>query len=441
MILLLIVFSMAGAAFCLDKPTGAGATAPAAVASDGEEKKLISLEFPETSLSTVLDILSIKTGRKFITDTELAQKRIILHLKDVTADEALNALLDTYNLYYVRQNETSSIYVIKKKSDKGDEVVQATTSQIFFLNYATAKSLEDTLKKKLTKNGVMSSDERTNSLIVSDTGDNIYKIASLIKALDIPTLQVLLEAKIVDVKIDSELRIGADINNLNPTGKYWTNPLDVYYQQNIDAGFKIPQASIKPEFSYMQTFAPGLSSGSGKMSFSVLSNGYNIDGIIEAMKKDNNAHLLTNPRLLVMNNNEATIDIVDQVPYQERTVNSAGTTISTVFKDVGIKLKVKPQINRDGSIVLSVAPENSFLNGQTADNIPIINTSKSNTTFIMRDGETAVIGGLIRESETQTEFKVPLLGDIPILGYLFKNRSTIKNRSELSIFITARITQ
>jgi type IV pilus secretin PilQ/predicted competence protein len=401
-------------------------------------KKLISLEFPETSLSTILDILSIKTGKRFITDIDLAKKRVLLNLKDVTPDEALNALLDTYNLYYVRQSETSNIFVIKKKPDE----VQATVSQqLFFLNYASAHALENVVKQKLSKNGQVSTDERTNSLFITDVADNIDKIGAIIKQLDIPTLQVLLEAKIVDVKIDTKLQIGADITNLARTDQYTTNPLDLYYHNKYDPTGKIEKTSIKPVASYAQTFSPGLQSGSGKISFSVIGNNYNIDGLVEAMKRDGNARLLTNPRLLVMNNSEANIEIVDQIPYQERTIASGVTTVSTVFKDVGIQLRVKPQISRDGTIILTVTPENSFQNGTTSDNVPVVNKTRSNTTFILRDGETAVIGGLIRESDMKTEYKVPLLGDIPLLGFLFKSHSTEKTRSELTIFITAKVTQ
>ncbi len=405
----------------------------------GSPKRLITLQFPETPLNTVLDVLSIKTGKKFITDIELAKKKVLLNLRDVTAEEALNALLDTNNLYYIRQSETSNIYVIKSKPDQGQPLF---SQQIFFLSFAGAKELEPTIKQKLSKNGQVSVDERTNSLVVSDTGDNLDKISSILKALDIPTLQVQLEAKIVEVKLDAGLQMGVNIGSLGHNDKYYTDPLSLFYKNNY--GTKdtvIPVTAVHPEYNYAQTFAPGLGSGSGVFSFAIIHDNLNLQGDIEASKTDTNTQLLTNPRLLVMNNNEATIDIVDEVPYQQATVANGATTESTMFKDVGIKLKVKPQINRDGTIILTVAPENSFLNGTTADNIPIINTTKASTVFIMKDGETAVIGGLISETKSNTEIKVPLLGDIPIIGYLFKKKSTDKQRAELTIFIKAKIMQ
>jgi type II secretory pathway component HofQ len=142
-----------------------------------------------------------------------------------------------------------------------------------------------------------------------------------------------------------------------------------------------------------------------------------------------------------MNGQEANIDIVEEIPYQQLTLGEGQTTATTLFKEVGIKLKVKPQINRDGSVVLNVAPEQSFRTGESIDSVPVISTSKSNTTFIIKNTETAVIGGLIRETDSQSEYKVPLLGDIPVLGYLFKRSDKQKVRTELTIFITAKVVQ
>lgn len=422
-------------AFAADDDLKTDKSATSATAEQQPPKpRLISLDFPETSLSTVLDVLSLKTGRKFITDSDLARKKIVFNLRDVTPDEALAALLDTYNLYYIRQGSTN-IYVIKNKTDQTVTLV----SKVLFLNYSSAKEMEGALKSNLTKNGTLAADDRTNTLIVTDMADNIDKIEALVRTLDTPPLQVLLEAKIVDVKLDNSLSVGTDINNLYRTNKYTTSPLDLQRQATV--GTSLSNSSVQPEMNFSQLFAPGLAQ-SGKLKVSILQGDYNIDATIEALKKDSNAKLLTNPRLLVINNQEATIDIVEEIPYQERTFSSGGTeTVSTQFKTAGIKLKVKPQINRDGSIVLNVVPEQSYRTGETMGNVPIISTSKANTTFMLRNGETAVIGGLIRESDSNTEYKVPLVGDIPILGALFKRVDKSKVRTELTIFITAKVVQ
>ena len=380
------------------------------------QQGLISVDFQGTSLNTVLNVLSMRTGRKFVTAADLINKRIVLSLKDVTADEALNALLDTYNLYYVRQGDTD-IFVIRSK----DDVSPITVSRIIFCNYARAGDLEKVLAARLSRAGSITSDERTNSLIITDLADSIDRIEGLIRTLDIPTQQVLLEARIVDVNLSSDLALGTNITSLYRDS--WPTPAGTSNARYFH-NFGTPPVP------------------SGRMDFRIFESGWNIDGYIFAGLEQRDAKVLNNPRLLVVNNEEATIEIVEEIPYLESSTQSASTgdiTGTTAFKDVGTKLRVRPQVNRDGSIILTVSPEQSFLTGFTQDNQPIINASRATTTLMLKNGETVAIGGLIRETATTTENKVPLLGDIPIIGYLFKTVTRNKVRRELTIFITARI--
>ncbi len=390
---------------------------------------LISIDFQGTTLYTVLNVLSMKTGMRLITDTTLYNKKIMLSLKDVTAEEALNALLDTYDLYYVKQGD-ANIYVIKSKSD-GSHI---TVSRVIFCNYAKSQDLEKILSTRLSKGGKIVSDERTNSVIITDLADSIDKMEGLIKSLDVPTQQVMLEAKIVDVNLSSGFSIGTRWNDtyrdglINPT-------VDPKVMNNKNFVYSTPMGN---------TGGLGLNKSFGNIGVSILEGDWSINAIIEAGIENKTAKILTNPKLLVLNNQEATIDIVEEVPYLESkttSVSTGDTSGTTAFKQVGIKLKVRPQINRDGSIVLTVSPEQSFRTGETIgdENTPVVNTSKTTTTLMLRSGETAAIGGLIRETEDDTENKVPLLGDIPLLGYLFKGYTKNKTRYELTIFITAKI--
>jgi type IV pilus secretin PilQ/predicted competence protein len=351
-------------------------------------------------------------------------------LKDVTAEEALNALLDTYDLYYVKQGD-ANIYVIKSKDDKN----HITVSRVIFCNYAKSGDLEKILETRLSTGGKIVSDVRTNSIIITDLADSIDKMEGLIRSLDIPTQQVMLEAKIVDVNISKGLSIGTQINQLYRTGTGNTNPLtgspNFFYKNSNSDGESGSFLSLNKSF--------------GQVGVSILQGDWNIDAVIEAGIENKTAKILTNPKLLVLNNQEASIDIVEEVPYLESKTTSSSTgdvTGTMAFKQVGIKLRVKPQINRDGSIVLQVSPEQSFRTGEMVggtDGTPVVNTSKTTTTLMLRSGETAAIGGLIRETEDGTERKVPLLGDIPLLGYLFKGVEQNKTRYELTIFITAKI--
>jgi type IV pilus assembly protein PilQ len=378
--------------------------------TDVESRGLISVDFQNTSLFTVLNVLSMKTGRKFITSSDMINKKIVLSLKDVTADEALNALLDTYHLYYVRQGDTD-IYVIRSK----DDTSPITVSRVVFCNYAKAPTLEKVLAARLSQGGTIASDERTNSLIITDLADSIDKVEGLIRTLDIPTQQIFLESRIVDVNLSSDFTWQSNITDISKLGS------NTFYEQFLGA----PKAI-----------------GVGRLTTAIYDSDWSFEGNFTIGLEDKDSKVLNNPKLLVVNNQEATIEVIEEIPYLESSTMSASTgdvTGTTSFKDVGVKLRVKPQVNRDGSIILEVSPEQSFLVGYSVSNQPIVNTSRSSTTLMLKNGETVAIGGLIREFNTNTETKIPLIGDIPLIGYLFKNVTTSKTRRELTIFITAKI--
>lgn len=412
--------------------------------SYGEDEKhsLISVDFHDTSLYSVLNILSLKTGMKLITDASLYGKKIVLSLKDVTPEEALTALLDTYNLYYIRQANTN-IYIIKSRSD----AAKVSVSKVIFCNYTNATSIANILKESISKDGKIVADARTNSLVITDLADSIAKMENLIRAIDIPTQQVMLEAKIVDVNLSKGLSIGTRINKV-----YRQNQINTVDGKRSDSetGFeKVIQhnflySTVKGLSDENGLGALGLTNSFAQIGVSILSGDWIVDAAIEAGIEDKNAKILSNPKLLVLNNQEATIDIIEEVPYvSDKQISDNGTLSTSVsYKEIGMKMKVRPQINRDGTIILFVSPEQNFRTGETlsnTDSTPVVNTSRTTTTLMLRSGETAAIGGMIRETEDTTTNKVPLLGDIPILGYLFKAVTKNKTRYELTIFITAKI--
>ena len=405
---------------------------------DISSTNLISIDFQNTSLYTVLNVLSMKTGMRLISDTTLYQKKIMLSLKNVTAEEALNALLDTYDLYYVKQGD-SNIYVIKSKAD-GKHI---TVSRVVFCNYAKASDLTKILESRLTKGGRIVSDTRTNSLIITDLADSIDKMEGLLRTLDVPNQQVLLEAKIVEINLVDGISIGTQWDGVFRNGL--VNPFPLVPTSSSGGTTNTSSTFYGDKNFLFRTLADPIVNGTsfGSVGVSILQgDDWSINANFAIGAEEREAKILSNPKLLVLNNQEATIDIIEEIPYMQSKTTSASTgdtTGTTSFKEAGIKLKVKPQINRDGSVILVVSPEQSYRTGEAIDQTPIINTTRSSTTLMLRSGETAAIGGLIRETESSTENKIPLLGDIPILGYLFKKVQKNKNRTELTIFITAKI--
>lgn len=397
------------------------------------EEKRYSFNFSKTPLSTVLRIMGEQTQRKFLTDEELSERIVSFRLESVTADEALKALLSNYNLYYVKP-EGTNIYVIK---DRRREPI-ISISKVIRCNYIQSKTIIDSLKPRISRAGDIKADETTNSIIVNDIADVVAEIEDLVRQLDVPTPQVLIEARIIEMKSDKGLKVGVNVNNLYNSENYWISPLEKKRSEVIE-DYKVTEKAVLPEVNFQQIFGEIFGTG-GMVRTAVISGGVNIESFIEALSIRGIANVLGNPKVLVMNNNEANIEIVEEIPYQKLTVSEQGQPmVSTEFKEVGIKLRVKPQINPDNTIVLNVSPEQSYRTGESLGNIPIIDKSKTDTTFLLKNGETAVIGGMIREVDSKTQYKIPLLGDIPIIGNLFKRTIKNKTRSELTIFITASI--
>jgi len=247
---------------------------------------LISIDFQGTSLYTVLNVLSMKTGMKLISDTTLYQKKIMLSLQDVTAEEALNALLDTYDLYYVKQGD-ANIYVIKSKAD-GSHI---TVSRVVFCNYAKASDLEKILATRLSKGGKIVSDERTNSLIITDLADSLDKMEGLIRSLDVPTQQVLLEAKIVDINLSHGTAIGTRWNETYRDGL--VNPtVDPSVMNNKNFVYDTPVGSV---------LGLGLTKSFARVGVSILEgDDWSINATFEAGIEDKDAKVLSNPKLLVL---------------------------------------------------------------------------------------------------------------------------------------------
>jgi type II secretory pathway component GspD/PulD (secretin) len=332
-------------------------------------------------------------------------------------------------LYYVKLPGTD-VYIIK---DRRREPIIGV-SKVIRCNYIKAEDLTEILKSRITQAGQIKADKLTNSLIVNDISEVVAEVEDIIKQLDVPTPQALIEAQIVEIKKSKDFKFGLGVNNLYNKDAYWVSPLE-------QKRGEVTKDFVQPEVNFQQIFGELFGVG-GIIKTAIITEGVNIEGFIETMASKGLATVMARPKLLVMNNQESFIQIVEEVPYQRLTVSEEGKPlVSTEFKQVGVKLEVKPQINSDNSIVLKVSPEQSYRTGESLGGIPIIDTSKTNTTFLLKSGQTAVIGGLLREIKSKTDYKIPLLGDIPIIGYLFKRTVSSKTNSELTIFITATVVE
>jgi type IV pilus assembly protein PilQ len=308
---------------------------------------------------------------------------------------------------------------VKDNTSSVSEPEETMATEVFNLNFANAKEIEKTISKLVSRDGKVGLDDRLNSIVVIDTTGSLEQIRQAISKLDVKAPQVMIEVLIVNVKLTDELKMGVDWTALGKTGT-------------------IANTSFTQDLSATTGTNPF-----GQLSFSKVTGDWTFTGLIDFVETNKDVRILANPKVLVLNNHTATIDSVEEIPYQELTETSAGGAIGTVsFKEAGIKLEVTPQITDDGYIIMHVKPEQSAQTGTfTIENseTPIIETRRTETTLRVKDGQTIIISGLRKSEPSVVESKVPILGDIPLIGVLFRKVDTDIIESELGVFITPYI--
>ena len=304
---------------------------------------------------------------------------------------------------------------VNNSTTAGSGPVETLTTEVFNLNFANAKQIEKTISKLVSRDGRVGVDNRLNSIVVTDTAANMEHIHQALSKLDTKAPQVMIEVLIVNVKLTDELKMGVDWTKLGDSKNFFSQALN----------------------------ATGSANPYGKVTFSSTPGNWSIQGLIDFVETNKDVRILANPKVLVLNNHTATIDSVEEIPYKELSETSAGGSIGTVsFKEAGIKLQVTPQITNDGYIIMHVKPEQSAQTGTfTIENseTPIIETRRTDTTLRVKDGQTIIIGGLRKSEPSIVESKVPLLGDLPLIGMLFRKVDADIVESELGVFITPHI--
>lgn len=293
--------------------------------------------------------------------------------------------------------------------DVGDGI-QSTVIDVF---YADPDSLAEQLKPHLTPDiGQIYAERRARKLVVVDFPPSVSRIADLVGQLDVPMRQVLLEAKIIQVSTSRELRSG------------------------IDWSFIEDKVNVTGTFPGLTNTDPGLRGDFGDLT----SEKYQV--IVEALQTFGETNLLSSPRLVVADGGTGTIHVGSQVPYKTIDTRESQGILSqfekVVIIDVGVKLEVSVAIHGTDMISLSVIPEVSSVSGYSED-IPIVDASTANSSLVVQDGNTVILGGLIRDEERKVRKGVPILASIPLLKYLFSSTSNEMIKSELVILLTPKI--
>ena len=381
------------------------------------------------------------------------------HLKYAIPEKAFD-VLDTLksNIGRVLVDQETGTVMIMDTPEKIEEMVKALNVleqkndvTVFNLQYAEAKDIEEQLRAQLDdkKVGSIRSDSRSNQVIVQALPERMDDIAKLIEALDRKTKEVLIDAKILKVTLNDDLSVGFEwegmFKNLTKSGataflgSHPLQPVERIGRSFID-DFTTIQPDANPPAGNKTTLTEQVFFGR-----TIGDDAYEL--LVRFLQTLGETRLLSNPKLAVVNKEEAKILIGRREAFVTTTTTTGQTTTTTAeevtFIDVGIQLNVTPTINEEGFITMKVKPEVSSvvdtLVTPSGNRIPIVDTSTAETTVMVKDNATIIIGGLRREDETLTEKQVPFLGDIPFLGALFSSKDTTKQRSELLVLLTPHI--
>jgi len=378
----------------------------------------INLDLQGADIRTVLRTLSDYAGKNIIAGKDV-EGQVNARIKDAPWQDALAAILKAHGYGYVEENGIIRVGEMAKiRNEELEEVAAARkreellpiVTEVFKLEFANAAELKASLAEMLTNRGKLQTDSRTNSLIVSDIRLNVEKIGSMARELDDRTQQVEIVSKLVDVSADDSKNLGIS----------WS-------LTNVSLGDVTGGAAVTAP-------TPG---AVGALRIGTVQSWGQLDMLLDALARSKRANIVSNPNITTVNNREAKILVGSKIPLI--VADEAGNAI-TQLTTVGIQMRVTPHVNSDKTITLDLHPEVSELSSQaTVQGGVIINTSEADTRVVVNDSETAIIGGLMRDVSSEVKTGIPVLQDIPGLGWLFRTSNKSTDKRELIIFVTPRL--
>jgi len=435
-----------------------------------EEKRVytgerLTLNFQDIETRAVLQLLADASGQNIVV-SDSVQGSVTLRLQNVPWDQALDIVLRTKGLDKRRNDNviivapTEELASREKAELAARQDVQELAplrTEYLQVNYAKAADLAGLIKSSgssgglLSKRGTVSVDERTNTLLLMDSSDRLDDIRRLVGTLDIPIRQVQIEARIVIVSDDFSRELGARAGFSgfdtygSGTGLGYTSGSalanDVAVEEILD-GNGIPFVVSETDGVAPARYNVNLpvQNPAGSIAFMLLGADYLVDLEISAAQAEGRGEVISTPRVITANQREASIEQGVEIPYQE-SASSGATTIQ--FKKAVLSLRVTPQVTPDNRIILDLNVKKDSVGqvivGGAGQQVPSIDTREITTSVIVNDGQTVVLGGILETERRETEKKVPYLGDIPVLGYLFKTTGKTNNKDELLIFVTPKI--
>jgi type IV pilus assembly protein PilQ len=411
----------------------AGAAAPTIIADskpltalEARMQKKITISVSDARIDTVIKQLTEQVNVDFIISPKV-QGNVTVTLNNVSVEEALQSILDVHGCACIKGENVIKILT----REEMPAIAERLKTDTFEIIYANVDEVVKALDKFKSNQGSVSSIQGTSHIIVTDTENKIREIAKLIEKIDRITPQVLVEARIYDITSQDDLDIGIQWQAGRNTTFSGTNV-------GLD-----PTAGRTNPYSTATFSDPTITDNTlGFLKIGVLNDHLDIDSKITAIKQNVDAKLLANPRIIVLDNESALFDIVTEYPYIEQSINGSTVTETVKFKNVGVKLGVTPHVTRDGMVKMHIQPEFGVKTGKettSSGSVPIVDTRKVDTTTLVKNGQSIVLGGLRKKGTNKQVNKVPLLGDLPIIGVLFRFEGESTAVTELVVFITPSI--
>ena len=301
--------------------------------------------------------------------------------------------------------------------------------QTVMLKFLDAKSLQQAVTKMSSEYGTVTVNQKNNSLIICDTEEHLASILSEIDKADRTPQQIMIEVVIIDVQLRDENEIGVNWDLFSDKN------YDIKYRQNFTnrLGSTIADADTIGNATAFNTTGIG-------GDFSVISG--SIRNVVAMLQNKRDVEILASPRAMMVSGESANIKAVEEIPYSEvsdTAAGGAGAITSTKFKEVGVNLQVSGTITDSNNIFLTVDTEQNVMTSESSTGVPVVDTRKASTALLLKDGQIVVIGGLRRQETTKKVDQIPILGDIPLIGLLFKYTNTVINNTELIVFLSPHI--
>ncbi len=408
----------------------------------------MDLDFKDADIHNLLRLIS-DVGQVNIVTTDDVKGAVTIRMRDVPWDQALEVILRAKGLGMVRERNLIRVApqgVLEKELEqeisRREHMVQLQPpiTRLIPVSYAEATKIIPRVQDVLSGWARISVDDRTNTLIVSDLPGNIKNAEELVRSLDTPTPEVLIEARIVEADSKFSRGLGIQWGGGGIASAATGNPTGIGFPSTIGiAGAAGGAATDIVGLSGSPNYVVNLPGGSGVVGLNLgsLTGNYNLNLRLSAEESTGNIRILSAPKITTLDNVEASILSGTAIPIT--VVSALGP--QTTFVDANLSLTVKPHVTNDGSImmVVNVTKNQPDQSVQTTGGTPGISRKVAKTEMLVADGDTAVIGGIYQRTTSANQRKIPFLGDIPILGWLFKNKTESDNRTELLIFITPRI--